>query len=150
MKRIISSIIVLCLVFAMTSCVDKTVYHWEFEQDYTSIKEIKVVYIPSYESSDLFDVDSYIVIKNINISYAQEIFIDVQNMKMEDNRDPLGMPHDLSLLIVFENGELNIINNYACVSAKYNEDSKLTLLTALLTADKIEFEQLIIKCLTLE
>jgi hypothetical protein len=150
MKRIISSIIVLCLVVILSGCGDKTIYHWEFDQDYTCVKKIQIVYIPSYESPDLCDVESYIVVKNIDFSYFQTIYTEINQMKMEDNRDPLGMPYNLSFLVVFENGELDIINDYACVSVKYNEDNELTLRTGLMTADKIEFEQIIIKYLTLE
>ena len=72
MKRIISSIIVLCLAVILSGCGDKTIYHWEFDQDYTCVKKIQIVYIPSYESPDLCDVESYIVVKNIDFSYFQD------------------------------------------------------------------------------
>jgi len=114
-KRIlfIISIIFLVVIFisAISMCEKKT-YYWDFEYEAVDIKEIKIVEAVGYLE--------FSVIKEIKIEYANELYSEIASLEMKKYGTNLFHPFDKCFLIVFENGEYDIISKKESQHYRYN------------------------------
>ena len=145
MKKITSFIALLCLAFGLSSCYDKTVYHWKFEQSDNNVSKITIVDI-----SNNSDEETYIILKEINIEYESALFNDIQSINMyRYYGDPL-TPSGHSIIIEFSNGEYDVISQFEPTHAKYDSNGVVRNYISWLYFDSAEYEKLIIKYLSIE
>lgn len=114
-KRIlfIISIIFLVVIFisAISMCEKKT-YYWDFEYEADDIKEIKIVESVGYLE--------FSVIKEIKIEYANELYSEIASLEMKRYGTNLFHPFDKCFLIVFEDGNYDIISKIEPKHYRYN------------------------------
>ncbi len=138
MKKIIFVIITISLILiSLTNCTGN-IYHWNFEQDVSEIKELKVV-----NAKDEFD---YEVIKELDICLIEELCQDIQSLKMTKYGSNLRHPYGECFLIVYHNGDYDIISEIEPKHIK-NTDDKLIAYNSWLRCDLEEFNALIKKYL---
>lgn len=78
MRKFVLIIIGVLILFFNVSCIfNSRVYHWEFEQSYTEVKEIQIVEI-SYNNGQY----NTSVLKDIDIALCKDIFDDIENIIM--------------------------------------------------------------------
>lgn len=113
MRKII--ILLITLVLCLTSCTfSSKTYTWEFAQDISCVAEIKII--------DATSEYSYSVIQDIDIELADELYNDIKSLEMKRYGTNLSKPYGLCFLVVFENGEYDIVALKESKSYKYNEE----------------------------
>jgi len=90
-------------------------YYWDFEYEADDIKEIKIVEVVGYPE--------FSVVKEINIVHADELYSEIASLEMKVYGTNLSEPFDKCFLIVFENGEYDIISKIESQHYKYNYGS---------------------------
>ena len=116
------------------------VYHWEFNYDTAEIKEIKIVGIVC--SAPL----EYETIKEIDLELAEEICNDISKLEMKKYGTNLASHSGKCFLIVFNNGEYDLISRKEPSHFKF-ADSMLVGYTSWMYFDENEFSFLIDKYL---
>ena len=147
MKKIISLILICLLVFVLFGCESEKTYRWEFENDYTHVTEIKVVVPPSGES---FDINTCKIIKEINLLYASELMDHIEWMTMRLQEDNLSEPSQLCILIMFDNGEYDVISKVAPTHYKYDENGIIQGYSSGFVVDSDHFFSIISYCFCLD
>ena len=141
MKKVFILILTLLTVamFGLSGCHNK-VYHWEFNYDTAEIKEIKIVEIVC--SAPL----EYETIKEIDLELAEEICNDISKLEMKKYGTNLASHSGKCFLIVFNNGEYDLISRKEPSHFKF-ADSMLVGYTSWMCFDENEFSFLIDKYL---
>jgi len=147
LSLLISLILICCLVFALFGCEREETYYWEFEKDYTQVTEIKIVVPPNGE---IFELKTCKVIKEIDVSYAAELMEDVEGISMKDHSGSLITPRKLSVLIMFDNGEYDVISRIGSSHYKYDKDGMIQGYASWLAADADDFFNVISYYLALD
>ena len=114
-KRVlfIISIIFLIVIFVLAiSMCEKKTYYWDFEYEADDIKEIKIVEAVGYLE--------FSVIKEIKIEYANELYSEIASLEMKRYGTNLSQPFDKCFLIVFEDGNYDIISKIEPKHYRYN------------------------------
>lgn len=144
MRKII--ILLITLVLCLTSCTfSSKTYTWEFAQDASNVKEIKIIEV--YTNEEEYD---FTVIKELDIELVDELYSDIKCLKMKKYGPSLSAPGGLCFLIMFENGEYDIVALKESKSYKYNEEYDKIMAAYnswLLCCNQEEFDALINKYL---
>ena len=133
MKKIY--ILIICVVLLLAAC-DDNVYYWEFSHEVEYVKEIMIV-----EMHDEYD---YSIIKEIDPEFSDELYSDVKALKMKKYGTNLASPDGLCIMIVFENGDFDVISKKESKHYKIVDDEVLAY-NSWLCCDKSEFDALINK-----
>lgn len=105
MRKFVLIIIGVLILFFNVSCIfNSRVYHWEFEQSYTEVKEIQIVEI-SYNNGQY----NTSVLKDIDIAYAKDIFDDIENIIMRSYGPNVLTPHGIYIKIIFNSNDYDLI-----------------------------------------
>ena len=150
MKKIMSLVLICLFTFALFSCeVDesKKTYHWEFEKDYTQVTEIKVVIPTDIEN---FDINTCKVIKEIDLSCAYDLMDDIEWMTMRRQADNANQPPKLCVLIMFDNGEYDVIARKGSSHYKYDDNGTIQRHTSELEVDPHNYLTIISYWLSVE
>ena len=134
MKKIFLMLIVLLLL--LVGCNE--IYHWEFNYSYEEVAQIKIV--------EMIDDLDYREIQEIDLSLYEEIYNDIMNIEMKRYGVNLSSPTGKCFLIVFENGEYDIISQKESKHFKYNGEEILAY-NSWLYCNENEFNELINKYL---
>lgn len=113
MKKAIMILSLIIVLLPLVSCNYKTKY-WEFEYDYTDIKEIKIAYCESSKE--------YYTIKNIDISLAEEVYNDIKSLEMKSHGINRVEPRGQSFIIIYNDGNYDVIADNECNIVRYDED----------------------------
>ena len=134
-KIVVLLIFLAIILFVPFSCLLSR-YHWNFEHDYTEVKEIKIGYANSY--------DDYVVIKELDLSFAEELLNDIESLPERKYVWNPSVTSGECFIIVFSNGEYDIIT---CREPEHViiEDEKLQGYISWLCYDSEEFQSLINK-----
>lgn len=110
-KKRITAVIVCFIVIAGILCgcniFDNRTYHWEFEQEYSAVKEILIVDVSCDDG-----IYREELLKGLSRESAKDIFHDIEAinfMKYGPNRLTT---HGRCIKIVFENGDYDMIGAY--------------------------------------
>lgn len=137
---IIWVILLSTLVSCLVGC-NNNAYHWEFNYNYTEISEIKLITIVKSDPLE------YEVIKEIDLELAEEICDDISSLEMQRYGPNLSSHFGVGFLIVFNNGEYDLITQKEPSHFKF-VDSKLEGYNSWLYFDENEFKYLIKKQLS--
>jgi len=133
-------VLIIALVLCLTGCFTYGSYTWEFEQDASNVKEIKII--------DATSEYSYSVIQDIDVELADELYNDITSLEMKRYGTNLSHPNNLCFLVVFENGEYDIVSSREPKHCRYNEEfDKIMPHNSWLCCDQEEFDALINKYL---
>ena len=108
MKKAIMILSLIIVLLPLVSCERETIY-WDFEYDYTDIKQIKIAYC---ENST-----EHYTIKDIDISLAEEVYNDIKSLKMQHIA-----PKSISgqaIIIIYNDGNYDVISKDSC-KARYD------------------------------
>ena len=97
-KCVLPVAVAMCLLIG---CVNNT-FRWEFLYEFDYVKEIKLI--------EMYDEYNYSVIKEIDITLAEELYIDISSLEMTRYGMNLSAPYGICFLVIFENGEYDIIS----------------------------------------
>ena len=132
-------ILAITLLFALLLCsCDKTVYHWELQQDESKIAEIYIV--------DANGPRKYAVIKEISLDKKKELVSEICSLKYQKYGFNLHNTSGLCFVIIFENQEYDIIS-YKEPMHVLIENGEKSALISWLECDYDEFSALIEKYL---
>jgi len=128
------------LILFMTQLVrcDNNVYYWEFNYSHEEINKICIV--------ESFGRGDYNIIQEIALSLSEEIYNDVKSIEMKKYWPNFSDPYGKSILIVFNNGEYDIISLIESKHYKYRGEEILAY-NSWLECDENEFNELINKYL---
>ena len=135
------ALILLCIIimFLLISC-DSKIYHWEFEKDYTEVESIQII--------DIYgNPDQYNVIKELDIAEAKTLFDEIEKLDMKRYGGALMAPYRTSILIVFQNGEYDIISRIEPAHFRYDSTNIIQEYTSWRECDEEQFNNLINKYL---
>ena len=147
MKKIVSLILLCIFALMLSGCGNEKIYHWEFEKESSRVTEIQIIVTPNNER---FDINTYKILKEIDLSYADEMYDDVGSITMTRQHGGMRSLGGLSILIKFDNGEYDVISNIGASHYKYDKNSQMVRYPAWLTADVDEFLGVISKYLALD
>ena len=139
MKKIFLMLVfILSLTLSLVGC-DNT-YYWEFNYSYEEVDQIKII-----EMID--DIHHrYREIQEIDLSLSKEVYNDIVNIEMKRYGPNLSSPSGKCFLIVFKNGEYDIISQKESKHFKYNGEEILAY-NSWLYCNENEFNELINKYL---
>ena len=129
--------ILVILILCLFGC-QNAIYYWEFEYSCDQIKEIKIV--------NIVDESDFSVIKEIDLNLAADIYEDISKLEMQRYGTNLSSPSGKCFMIVFLNGEYDIISQKESKHFKH-VDSDTIGYNSWLYCDESEFEALINKYL---
>lgn len=141
MKKIVSFILTVLSILAVLSTLvgcDNKIYYWEFAQSYPDVKELKII-----EAEDEYN---YEVVKNLDVHLVEELYEDIENLDAKRYGTNLSNPYGKCFLIVFNNGESDIISKIEPKHIRYKDD-KLMAYNSWLKYDSEQFDELINKYL---
>ena len=140
MKRIL--ILFLAMVLLLVSCQQKPRY-WEFERNFSEVTEIKIVDVSAghYYSKD------YEIIKELDIGLVEELYNDIEAFEMKKYGTNLKTPRGKCFMIVFANGEYDLISEVEPKRFRYDENGNLQAYNSWLKSDTEAFAELIDKYL---
>ena len=142
MKKIFLMLIfIFSLILSLVGC-DNT-YYWEFNYSYEEVDQIKII-----EMIDDLHIDDlhYREIQEIDLSLSKELYNDIANIEMKRYGPNLSSPSGKCFLIVFKNGEYDIISQEDSKHFKYNGEELLAH-NSWLYCNENEFNELINKYL---
>lgn len=134
MKKIF---LLLIFILSLVGC-NNNIYYWEFNYSYEEVNQIKIIEITD-------DLD-YREIQEIDLSLTEEIYDDIMNIEMKRYGPNLSSPSGKCFLIIFENGEYDIISQTESKHFKYNNGEILGY-NSWLYCNENEFNELIKKYL---
>ena len=126
---------------------DNQIYHWEFEKDYTHVTAIQIIATPNGER---FDISTYIVVKEIDLSYASELMDDIEQIRMRTRGINYVSPSGLGILFIFDNGEYDVISHIGASHYRYDDNSQIQEYSAWLAANTDDLLDVISKYLALD
>ena len=129
MKRIITLLTVVCMLFVMlTGCwmwSSKT-YQWSFEQDSSAVVKIQIIDGENLEIDYGMDqIGSYTVLNELDVAHAGEIMDRITQLEWERYGPNLSSQKGDGILILFENGAFDLITYREPKHHKFDEDGKL-------------------------
>lgn len=110
---------------------------WEFQQEPGSVKEIKLVEVDGEHGIS--------VVKEIDISCATELFSDIDKIEWKVYGPNLATPRGVCFMIVFDNGDYDIISYYEPKHCSFDEDGALHEYNSWLHCDQGMFEAIVSK-----
>ena len=134
MKKIF---LLLIFILSLVGC-NNNVYYWEFNYSYEEVDQIKII--------EMIDDLDYREIQEIDLSLYEQIYNDIMNIEMKRYGTNLSSPSGKCFLIVFENGEYDIISQKESKHFKYNDEDILAY-NSWLYCNENEFNELINKYL---
>lgn len=135
MKKIF---LLLIFMLLLVGC-NNTIYHWEFNYSYQEVNQIMII--------EIIDDLDYKEIQEIDLFLAEELYNDIMNIEMKRYGTNLSSLSGKCFLIVFENGEYDIISKTESKHYKYNNGEILGY-NSWLYCDENEFNELINKYLS--
>lgn len=133
--------VLIVIVLLSAGCIDNSIYYWDFAYDVDDVKAIKLI-----DASGDF---TYSIIKEIDITLADELYADVMSLEMERYGTNLSHPYGICFLIVFDGGEYDIISQKESKHYRY-DGNRITAYNSWLCCNDIEFNALVDKYLTVE
>lgn len=134
MKKIF---LLLIFTLSLVGC-NNNVYYWEFNYSYEEVDQIKII--------EMIDDLDYRVIQEIDLSLSEQIYNDIMNIEMKRYGTNLSSPSGKCFLIVFKNGEYDIISQKESKHFRYNGEDILAY-NSWLYCDENEFNEVINKYL---
>ena len=134
MKKIFLLII---FILTLVGC-DNNVYYWKFNYQYEEVNKICII-----ETISEF---KYHVVQEIDLTLSEEIYNDVMSIEMKRYGPNLYSPSGKCILIVFNNGEYDIISQIESKHYKYKGEN-IFAYNSWLYCDENEFNELINKYL---
>ena len=126
-------------LYRLLSC-DSDVHHWEFLQDHTEVKEMKII---DATGGGGFKWE---VIKELDIGLVEELYDDIQKIDMWAYGPTRFATSGHSILIVFNNGEYDIISQKEPEHfVHYDDSGVVTEVFSMLYCDEDQFNALIEK-----
>ena len=110
---------------------------WEFQYEPASVKEIKLVEVDGEHGLS--------VVKEIDISYANELFLDISKIDWKVYGPNLATPRGICFMIVFDNGDYDIISYYEPKHCSFDEDGVLHEYNSWLCCDNEVFQTILDK-----
>ena len=145
MKRfLILTIIILSLLLA--SCVN-TPRDWYFAKDCSEIVEIKIVNV---EAEHYLELETYEVLKEIDLSLAEELCSDIDNIDAKRYNFMREHPCGTCFLIVYAGGEYELISVSEPLHFIYSGELFGPSTSTWLKFDKEQFNALIDKYLNMD
>ena len=135
MKKIF---LILIVLLSLVGCNE--IYHWEFNYSYEEVDQIKII--------EMIDDLDYREIQEIDLSLYEQIYNDIMNIEMKRYGTNLSSPSGKCFLIVFENGEYDIISKQESKHFKYKGEDILAY-NSWLYCNENEFNELINKYLNI-
>lgn len=142
MKKICLLMTIIVLISLLSGCC--TTCYWEFDHSYEDIVEIKII---NLDGVGFFPTkDDFTVIKELDISQAKELYDDITDLQMQRGGLSPVEPGGNSFLIVFANGEFDIISIVGSTHCKY-DNGVINSWISFLYSNEMEYEQLLNKYL---
>ena len=131
-------ILLLTVIGCFLAGCDNEIYRWEFSYECDYVKGIYIV-----EAEDAY---TYSHIKEIDIKQVEEVYADISNLDMKRYGpiSSLGTPYGICIVVMFHNGEYDIIARKESMHIKLEED-RLIGYTSWLYCDNEQFDALIEK-----
>ena len=114
MKKISFLLMLLMFVIALVGCQDE-VHRWEFAYGYEEIRAIEII--------EIVDETDYRVVREIDLSFAEELYTDIMNIEMKRYGTNLSSPCGMCFLITFDNGEYDIFSQKEPKHFKYDGEN---------------------------
>ena len=127
--------ILLCFIIILIGC-DFKVFYWEFAYEADRVTSVKVI--------DATNAHEYEVIKELDAKFIDEVYYDIENLKMERYGPNLSHPSGVCFLVVFDTGEYDIISKKESKHFKYI-DGKISSYNSWLCCDSYDFNKLVEK-----
>lgn len=143
MKKVCLLLTIFLLLFSFSACTFPC--SWEFNHSYEDIVEIKIVDIERIRYP--VSKEQFTVIKELDISQAKELCEDIVSLPMKHLGPNPIEPYRNSFLIVFKNGEFDIISLCGSSHYIYNANGTITTDTSYLYSNEEAFSQLMDKYL---
>lgn len=134
MKKIL---LLFIFMLSIVGCNNK-IYYWEFNYSYEEVNQIKII--------EIIDESDYKEIQEIDLDLVEEIYNDIINIEMKRYGTNLSSPSGKCILIVFNNGDYDIISKKESKHFKYDNGEMLGI-NSWLCCEESEFENLINKYL---
>lgn len=128
------SVLFLLLVCMLSGCSQKA--SWEFQYGHENVSEIKLV--------EMIGDMKYSVVEEIDISYANELFSDIDKLSWKHYGTNLSAPRDMCFLILYDSGEYDVISYYEPKHYRF-EEGKLYAYNSWLCCDYENFQTLLEK-----
>lgn len=148
------SILLLVILLTFVSC-KQTPQYWKFEKDSTEVTEIKIVDLS--QSGLLYNPDNYVIIKSLDLTMVDQLYDDIENLKMRHYGTNLNTPRGKCFMIVFANGEFDLISVVESKHFRYDYRDKnssyygtLQAFNSWLKCNEEQFNDLINKYLNTE
>ena len=139
------SILLLIVLLTFSSCEKKPQY-WEFEKEVSEVTEIKIVDLSL--TNDHYNYENYVVIKQLDITMVDQLYNDIENLEMKKYGTNLKTPRGKCFMIVFSNGEFDLISAVESKHFKYDDkDGSLQSYISWLKCNEEQFNDLINKYL---
>ena len=129
--------LLLIFILSLVGC-NNNVYYWEFNYSYEEVDQIKII--------EMIDDLDYREIQEIDLSLSEQIYNDIKNIEMKRYGTNLSSLSGKCFLIVFENGEYDIISQKESKHFKYNGEDILAY-NSWLYCNENEFNEVIKKYL---
>ncbi|MBQ8393469.1 MAG: hypothetical protein IJX51_06835 [Clostridia bacterium] len=145
MKRIIAIAFILLMIFSV-GC-DDTIYHWNFEYDYTEVVEISIIEAigPTNNKGPM----EYEVLAQLDLSVAEDLMKDIENIEYKKYAFNPADITGLCFLIEFNNGSYDIISYREPMHFIYTGDNdEINGYFSYFECDKEIFDEIINKYLT--
>lgn len=118
---------------------NREIYHWEFHNSSNEVSQIFIIEI-------IDELEEYREIEEIDLKLAQEVYDDIMSIEMKRYGTNLSAPSGKCFLIVFNNGEYDIISQKESKHFR-KSDGDIIGYNSWLCCDESEFEELINKYL---
>ena len=120
MKKAVLLLTVVLLMLSLFGCQAKTFYR-ELLHPVDEVKEIKIIELLG---DHVYSDDDYTLLKVVDVTDFAAVFEDIQTIEYELPAFPSGpaTPYGTSILIVYENGEYEVISCTGPQQYKYSEE----------------------------
>ena len=135
MKKVVFLLLTFVLLSVVFVGCDTKVYHWEFEQPYANVEEIQII---QYDTNN-----NYEVVKELNVSLAETIFSEIENIDYNRYGWNLASTSEPCFLIIFSNGEYDIISEKEPSHFRKDENGELNGYNSWLECKNNQFDDLI-------
>ena len=138
MKKAIMILSLIIVLLPLIGC-KKEVTRWNFEYDYTDIREIRISYAHDFPNLE--------TIKILDISLAEELYNDIESMDMYEKK--LTGIVGPCFVIIYKDGNYDAISSFGSQKARYDVEKGEWVYNEfkLEACSKKEFESLIEKYL---
>lgn len=146
MKKFLILLLIILLTFV--SC-KQTPRYWNFEKDCSEVTEIKIIDLDI--SGDYYNYENYVIIKKLDINMAEQLYNDIESLEMKRYGTNLKTSRGKCFMVVFANGEFDLISVIEPKHFRYDEDDgSLQPYISWLICDEEQFDELINKYLNIE